>query len=170
MPEATYLDEASGAVARHLANRVSRRSALGRLGLGAVAVSLGSAGAAIFAQRAEAYACPGCAICTNSVRCQCLSGGSNSCPSDTCQCGWWCVNDSGCTSGHKFWIDCCGGCRDANGNVLCSCKYDCIDGATRPYCCYTKEWGCGCGTQGSIWSLIKCRIHVCGSCTPGTNC
>jgi len=163
MAGTTYLEDFGDAVARGLAARVSRRSAIGRIGRGAVAVSLGGAGAALFAPNAAATSCTG----VNSTRCECLVGGSNSCPSDTCACGWWCVSDATCASGHKFWTDCCGGCNDG---ANCACVYDCVDGALRPYCCNLKEWGCGCGTVGSQYSHIKCRIHTCGSCSPGTNC
>jgi hypothetical protein len=162
----TYLESLSNRLARGLATRVSRRSAVGRLGRGAIAVSLGSAGAAIFVGGAAAHTC-NCSNCSNSVRCECLPGGSNNCPSGSCQCGWWCVSDGTCPSGHKFWIDCCGGC---NSGQACNCVVDCVDGQQRPTCCHHKEWGCGCGTVGSEFSHIKCRIHVCGSCTPGTNC
>jgi hypothetical protein len=167
MPEETLLETLSNSFAQGLAMRISRRSTLGRLGRGAIAISLGGAGAALLAPGEAFASCSCCTTGNNSIRCQCLAGGSNACPSDTCQCGWWCVSDSTCSSGHKFWTDCCGGC---NNGGLCTCITDCVDGTVRPSCCWTKEWGCGCGTVGSQFSHIKCRIHICGSCTPGTNC
>jgi hypothetical protein len=168
MAEATYLEQLSEAVARGLSARVSRRSALGRLGRGAIAVSLGGGAAAYLSETAAAHGCPCGSGCGFSVRCQCLSGGAvGSCPSGTCECGWWCVNDSSCPSGHKFWIDCCGGC---NNGGSCTCMTDCVDGVSRPYCCHHKVYGCGCGTVGSESSHIKCRIRRCGNCTPGTSC
>lgn len=43
----TWLEELADSIARGLAGRVSRRSFLGRVGVGAVAASLGSVGVAV---------------------------------------------------------------------------------------------------------------------------
>lgn len=151
---ATLLETFSKHSSTYLAGRVSRRSFMGRLGRGAIAATLGGAGATLLLnQRAEAHTCP-CSNCGNSIGCGTLTGVQGSCPSDTCQCGCWCINVSSdkCASGIREWCDCCGGCAEGSGGCRC------VNGI--PTCCYHKEWPEGCGSADTH---IKCRYHKCVS-------
>jgi hypothetical protein len=158
-PTSTRTEQLSDLIARSLAQHVSRRSFLGRLGKGAVAASLGAAGAEalFFPQSASAITCGvnGC-----SVQCSHFPGwNQNSCPTGTCECGSWCFtqHDSNCPNTYKKWSDCCGGI--CNGGANCKCVDAC--GTSYPSCCYQKYWtGFGCGQND--W-YIACRASTCSS-------
>ena len=152
----SYLASLGERVGRGLASRFSRRSFLGQMGAGSVALAVGSGGAAVLsASHAEAalLSCP-CANCGHSVTCEQLNG-SNSCPGDTCECGWWTVCAAPCSSSgyRKVWTDCCGGC---DGKGPCASGW--------PFCYYQKAWGCGCNA-----GRIKCRKWHCSG-PPGVAC
>jgi hypothetical protein len=151
----TNSEALSGAIARRLAMKLSRRSFIGRIGKGTVALSLGGAGAAlILPEAAWAHSCPGGCDCSHSVTCGALTG-SNSCPSGTCECGCWTVTDCGTCSNSpgclKYWCDCCGG-DYCHGGAQCRC----VGGS--PSCCIHKTWSGGCGD--SSWH-IACRKSIC---------
>ena len=159
------LETLSEEIARGFAQRVSRRSFLGRLGKGMIAASLGAGGAAILAEDAFAHAC-NCERCDCSIGCAALPGhNSNSCPPGTCTCGCWCVSGESCPA-FREWCDCCGG--DYCNPHGCRCVTG-TDGCTRPSCCHHKEWPGGCGS--SSWH-IACRRSQCvsaGQCEDFTN-
>lgn len=169
-------------LSRRLANRVSRRSFISRLGRGLAVASVSGLG--VLATAKEAYAVcqyagtdagrcvcgtvtcndpQGESCCTRlSINCADLPGGSNACPSGTCKCGCWCIGDSGCASGLRMWTDCCG-CSPGDCHCLIGC-----DQLSHPTCCRTKCYG-GCGTCGT--SKIKCRVKKCvGMTTCNSNC
>jgi hypothetical protein len=111
--EATILEGLASQTARRMAARISRRSFVGRAGLGLVAASMGGAGTALlFPEVAEAHTCPSGCNCSESVTCVALTG-VNGCPSGTCECGCWTVSDCTRCPGQpncvKSWCDCCGG-------------------------------------------------------------
>jgi hypothetical protein len=165
-------DRGLDAVARKLsgllAERVSRRSALEKVGRYGMAMSLGAAGVALapggLAEAAALASCCDTCVsnpcggsgCPNSVWC----GLGGVCPSGTCECGSWSIGGS-CTSGGKsgtyYAGDCCGNC---GGGTNCACH----SGAVQ--CCNYHEWqngwcavnDCTCGTSG--W-FIKCRRQYC---------
>lgn len=141
------MDKMSERVSRQLAGRFSRRSMLGSLGKGAVTLSAVGAGLELTAGTAMA-ACGGN---TTSITCATLTG-SNSCPANTCGCGYWqtCSQSECSSSAGKIWSDCC-------AQYACSCT--CPSGF--PSCCFQKEWGQGCGTGGQ--SNVICRRWYCGS-------
>lgn len=162
-PPETRLDAAVGALSRGLAERLTRRSAVARVGRLSVALSLGAAGEMLMSDEALAAGCCGacksCSCCCNfSVWC----GQGGYCPSGTCECGGWTYNET-CTSGGRsgvYWYgDCCGQC---GGGADCSCS----GGA--PSCCNYHEWNngscaqndCTCGSAG--W-FIKCRRKYCNT-------
>ena len=154
----TWLETLSDSLSRGLAGRISRKSFVGRVSRGAVAATLGGAGATLFmTESAEAHANP----CANGCSVQCSrhpSWGANSCPSGTCECGCWCISVSTgvCGSGLKEWCDCCGG--DFCLPQGCTCISAC--GTTYPSCCNHKVWAEGCGSAD--WH-IACRYSKCVS-------
>lgn len=164
------LEGAVGALARTLAERLTRRSTLARLGRYGVALSLGAAGTTLLDDQAWAAAstcCGGgcqhtcCGGCNYSVWCN--YGGY--CPPGTCECGGWTLCERCTTSGGQagvYWYgDCCGGC--GNG---CSCS------GCSPSCCNYHDWNngscaaCDCRTGDSAWH-INCRRKYCNTNTAG---
>lgn len=147
----THLESLSNRASRRLAGRISRRSFMGRVGKGAIAATLGSAGANLLLAPAIAHDNPCQAGC--SIGCATLTG-SNNCPSGSCNCGCWCIRvPSGtCSSTYREWCDCCGGCQ---GNLKC---VEGSDGLTHPSCYNHKAWPEGCDDLH-----IKCRRHRCVS-------
>jgi hypothetical protein len=138
-----YDFESAGETAsRFLANRFSRRSFIGSLGTGAVALAAG--GVATVARPEEAEAAYGCTY-DRSTDCY-RYWGYNDCPPNTCGCGYWEVCDHTRCSLTKRWSDCCG-----HG---CSCH--CVDG--HPSCCAPKTYPQGC--SGDV-GRIKCRRWYC---------
>lgn len=142
------LDRRSERLSRHLASRFSRRSMLGAIGKGAITLSAAGAGVELATGTAAAAACGGN---TTSITCATLTG-SNSCPGNTCGCGYWQIcNQNQCSSAAgKVWSDCC-----AQYSCSCSCP------SGYPSCCFQKEWSQGCGTRGV--SNVICRRWYCGS-------
>lgn len=165
----TRLAGISETVSRSLAARVSRRSFFGRLGSGAVALSLGSAGATLLSQQdAIAHSTCGCGLCTAAPSNDCCSGrdsigcgnlpgwNQNSCPTNSSLCGCWVISvaTSTCSSGLREWCDCCGGCGTPTD---CHC-YTADDGQFSPSCCRHKFYT---GGTGDSCSHIKCRRNRC---------
>jgi hypothetical protein len=152
------LESAAEIVSRRLANTISRRSFLGRLGVGAVAATVGNgASALIFTRSAYAHTNPCQSGC--SISCGTLTG-SNACPAGTCNCGCWCVrvSTSICQSTLRHFCDCCGGDYCNAPGHGCRCIQG-SDGLTHPSCCLHKLWPDGCGVQGE-WH-IACRTLGC---------
>jgi hypothetical protein len=93
-----------------------------------------------------------CLTSPNSTFCCSLSGGSNACPSGTDACGWWqcCVPTLYCSSGTRYFVDCC----DPN----CGSPH-CANGHcdSRVTCCFPAEWK-NCNT---MHGTIKCRVVLC---------
>jgi hypothetical protein len=149
-------DGASERFARSLASRFTRRSFLGDVGKGGIALALGGAvGGIVGVEEAAASHCSSACACTSvssvSVRCDDIPGyWVNDCPSGSCLCGNWCSSSGPC-SGMTRWRDCCGNC----GGGMC---IHAQDGVCRPKCCYHKEWSGGCG-DGSWY--VKCRKWTC---------
>jgi hypothetical protein len=141
------MDDVVERINRRLASRFSRRSLLGSIGKGAIALCAAGAGVELTAPDAVASACGGN---TTSITCSTLTG-SNACPANTCGCGFWQICDqTECShAAGKVWSDCC-------AQYSCSCT--CPSGF--PSCCFTKEWGQGCGSGASH---IVCRRWYCGS-------
>jgi hypothetical protein len=160
-PTSTRAEQVSDLIARSLAQHISRRSFLGRLGKGVVAVSLGAAGAEALLRPPTAMAIT-CDVNGCSIQCSQLNGwNQNSCPTGTCECGCWCLisSNQGCPNSHKQWCDCCGGGWCGAPGHGCHCQTAGCNGKTYPTCCYTKEWtGQGCGD--SSWH-IACRKSDC---------
>lgn len=152
----TKLERYSKVATTRLARSVSRRSFIGRVGRGAIAASLGSAGAALLANNSALAHTGGCGCadgCGLSVSCDNLPGHMhNSCPSGSCGCGCWCCSTTGCASGYREWCDCCGGCSGGAG---------CANG--KPTCYNHAVWSNGC--NGHIH--IKCRRK---NCVPRSSC
>src|SRR5215831_10902530 len=85
-------DRLTAGTAKVLANRLPRRTFIGKVGLFAAAAVMGSAASTLLSPD-PAWAQGGCGCNgNNSVSCQCLTG-LNACPSGTCQCGCWAVCD-----------------------------------------------------------------------------
>lgn len=161
------LDGAVGSLSRALARRVTRRSALGRIGKYGVALSLGAAGTSLIEDQAWAAASAASGCCSNCInkcghsQCNdsiyCNYGGY--CPPGTCECGAWSYYQE-CGPGNKgiiFYGDCCGGC---GGGANCSCP----GGA--PHCCNYHEWDNGqCAAYqcqcNSTTFYINCRRSYC---------
>jgi len=165
----TRLEAGVGNLSRALAQRLTRRSALTRLGQYGAALSLGAAGAALLDEKAwAAAACSCCGQCTGgsccgseSVWCANLPGWyQNSCPSGTCGCGSWVAGTcSSSSTPYLRYADCCGACGDGS---YCYCP----GGA--PSCCHTQTYTNGscsnctntcCGTVNHV----KCRRWFCSS-------
>jgi hypothetical protein len=161
----TWLEDVTEAIARALAARVSRRSFLGRVGKGTIAVALGgSAGAALMNADSAfgTHANCNCQNCSCSASCNQLWG-TNACPTvafgacaDACACGSWCFSDSGCPSTIRRWEDCC-------GINYCNCSGGprCAGSPSRPVCVHHKTYSGGCGTIGT--SQVVCRQTACTS-------
>lgn len=150
------LEIAAESVSRKLANTISRRSFLGRLGIGAIAATLGNgASVLIFPEEAAAHTNPCQSGC--SISCGTLTG-SNACPAGTCNAGCWCVrvSTSICQSTLRHFCDCAGG--DYCGSHPCHCVTG-TDGLTHPSCCLHKLWPDGCGVVDE-WH-IACRVIDC---------
>jgi hypothetical protein len=106
-----------------------------------------------------------CSSCTsglcfsshNSAFCCTLTNGTNDCPPNTDPCGWWrcCIPTSYCSSGFKYFVDCCG-CSGAGQCAQDSC-------GNRKICCYGQEWPNCTPTHAPT---IRCRIVRCVN--PGT--
>jgi hypothetical protein len=171
------LDHAVESLSRGLARRMTRRSALSKLGRYGVAMSLGASGVALLKdERASAVitstCCQSCrGGCCNCDSYWCSLGGV--CPSYTCRCGaWW----AGCycaNGARLYYGDCCGNCGCGS---YCNCAADrCGNGACNqpggcspcPACCHqfqhTSDTGrecgdCGCGCP---W-YVNCRRAFCG--------
>lgn len=147
MAELWSIENGAEHISRRLASRFSRRSFLGGIGKGSVALAAASAGIAIDADVAGAATY--CGGNTSSITCATLTG-SNSCPPNTCGCGYWLVcAQQECTYG-KIWSDCC-------AQYTCNCSRP----SGFPSCCFTKEWRQGCGTLNQ--SKVKCRRWYCSS-------
>ncbi len=159
----THLQGASEWLTRGIAERITRRKALDRLGKSAIALTLGGAAGAALADPAQAHI-PGayCGQCTGStscctavsVKCTNLPGwNQNSCPPGTCGCGSWVepVSTSICSSGQRRYADCCGAC---NNGQLCTC----IGGA--PSCCRHQDYTNG-SCNDCLNQHIKCRRWFC---------
>ena len=181
------LGQAAGSLSRALAQRITRRSAVSRIGRYGVAVSMGAAGAALFDPEVAlaAYPC-GCGSCAPGGGGGCSAGkcyydsrwcdyGGN-CPPNTCRCGAWsagcgCVGSNG-ARGTWYYGDCCGNC--GGGNCNCSNSYDCSGGPCGggrtgypcPSCCHQLEhYGdpnreCGTCNCSSPW-YVNCRRALC---------
>ena len=154
----TRAESATEGVTRWIAGRSPRRSFLGTIGRVMLVSATGAAGStALWEESAQAV--PLCGINGHSVRCYCLTG-SNSCPSGTCECGYWgaCPGQGDitfCSPKITYWHDCCDldGCSSA-------CVDDCGRG-TMHSCYYHKEYSGGCGTINV--SVIRCRYWSCSS-------
>lgn len=171
------LDHAVGSLSRGLARRVTRRSAVSRLGRYGAALSLGAAGAALLDDTAWAAAtsscCQGCyGTCPKYDSRWCDDGGQ--CPSTTCQCGaWW--SGCYCSNGQKWMYgDCCGDCG-CGTDCFESSSYDCSvgpcptaggNGSPCPSCCFqfahvSSVRQCGDCTSCSCPWYIRCRRAFC---------
>jgi hypothetical protein len=146
-------ERSSERFSRVLARRFSRRSFLGNFGKGAIVVASGGAGSVIIDARdatAHAISCQH----NESISCNELTG-SNSCPSETCGCGYWFVcGTAACPGIAKVWSDCCAATSSACAN-LCRC----VNGW--PRCCNHKQWDQGCGELNV--THIKCRRWYCST-------
>lgn len=150
--KSSLLESSSDAFARRLAQRVSRRSFLGRVGKGAiVAATAGVAGVALLDVGAFAHVNPCQETC--SISCESLPGhNANSCPGSTNTCGCWCINVSSVcgATGIREWCDCC-------GDNYCQGNRQCVEGTdnrTHPSCYNHDAYG-----PGS--EHIACRRHHC---------
>jgi hypothetical protein len=145
MHDSTPIDALGERIARTLASGFSRRSFLGSLGRGSLALATAGTVSAIDAEPSAASICGH----NSSTSCADLTG-SNVCPPNTCGCGYWleCAQQQ-CTYG-KVWSDCC-----AQYSCVCTCT-----SKGWPTCCFTKEWPQGCGNSSS---KIVCRRWYCSS-------
>jgi hypothetical protein len=163
----THLERVSESVTRSLAGRTSRRSFIGRLGKGAVAASLGSAGVALLRAPASAFAlpCSGCSIACRYLR----DWNQNSCPTNSCMCGSWVIHvlTTTCSSGYRRWTDCCNsGWCGAHGGERCDTSE--LDGSSHPTCHNPKDYPNTVNdTCGSSTTKIVCRKHNCVSSGAG---
>lgn len=173
--EAT-LDRAVGSISRALAQRITRRSAVSKLGRYGVALSLGAAGVTLLDDRAKAATISACCQSCRGGCCNCDSfwcGLGGSCPSYTCRCGAWWAGCK-CSNGAKLMYgDCCGGCNCGN---FCNCgSGDCNNGPCNqpggcspcPGCCHQFQHNsdtgraCGdCSTCSCPW-YVNCRRAFC---------
>jgi hypothetical protein len=135
------VDKKIGALSQAMANRLSRRSFLGRVGATAVAASVGTTASMLYgAGPAQAVnVSEFCGNIMSTMYCNTAYG---------CYCGCW-------NAGSCSFCDCCdkgswcsshGGCRYPYGNATC---------------CYKKEWTspAGCGVLNQ--TLIICRDEFC---------
>jgi hypothetical protein len=137
------LDAVVEAGTRRVANRVSRRAFLGRLGGALVAVGTGGS---VFwsASPAQADSC-GCTHSGHSTSCV-----INGCPSGSWNCGAWYVCTSNCVGGERMkkYLDCC----------KTSCTQGCgSDGY--PRCCYDAPYMSG--TQKVYCRAAFCTNYTC---------
>lgn len=176
------LDRAIDSVSRGLARRMTRKSAITKLGRYGVAMSLGATGVSLLKDETAwagttATCCQSCIAdfyghsCCGCDSYWCNTGGV--CPSYTCRCGaWWagCY----CTGGARLYYgDCCGNC---NCGGLCNCgSSGCGGGPCNqaggcspcPNCCHqfehTSDTGRACGDCGCTcpW-YVNCRRAFCG--------
>lgn len=132
-------DGVAETTARRAANGLSRRSLLGRVGIGLAAIGAGSLGVAAREARASTLSC-GCAVCGNSTSC-----GVGACPAGSCNCGAWYMCE--CSSGTRLrsYQDCCSSCPTAGCGA---------DG--RPTCLYSAPYGTCSG-----YTKVKCRVITC---------
>jgi hypothetical protein len=153
-----------------VANRISRRSFIGRVsGVAAAA----AAGAAAFPDPAAALTCdcPGggcntgcndrsksCGVNGHSVTCGGLTGNGGQCPYYTVACGsWGCTCSSQCPGSQvRIWTDCCAIADQCSDPSSCRCVRD-TDGVTRPTCCYGHCYQGG----GTNCHHIVCRYQKC---------
>ena len=147
---------ATDTAANFMMQRTSRRGLLVRATIVGSALALGPVRYLMRPGTAWAYSTT-CTSCTsglcysssNSAFC-CTIYGTNACPSGTSACGWWrcCISTLYCSSGYRYFIDCCGGCGTGH------CVNDsCGD---RKTCCYPKSWDNCTGT-----GTIQCRAVLC---------
>lgn len=150
MTPAQRIDAAVESASRRLASGFSRRSFLGQVGGGAVALSVGGLATAADQAYAECGPCTG----VDSVTCKFLTG-ENHCPGNSCTGGFWVVSGGICqTEGRGTetrWADCLGECG------TCTCHNE--NGTCRPSCCNFKQWPGGCHEGEQI--RIKCRVWSC---------
>lgn len=173
------VDRAVERFSRTLAERLTRRSAVARLGGYGVALSLGAAGVALLEpDRARADPC-GCGGCKNvSCGCNlsiwCNAGGD--CPSGTCHCGGWTFSCSCSSNGHSgcWWYgDCCG---DCGAGSSCLCYSDTCGNS--PSCCNQPEWYfnafcnniCNCNNPWHIYCRRKYCNTDAGACGSPASC
>lgn len=164
-PNETYTSLAIRKLSIRAANRITRRSLIGRLGFGMATATLGARGL-ILTSTAWAHAACDLGGCTaapsrnccgqNSIKCENLPGGSNSCPSGTIHCGCWSVGQSTCSPGLQlWWCDCCNNC--GGGGSDCSCILS-DTGVYHPHCCWHKTWN---NQDGTCWDHVYCRHSKC---------
>jgi len=181
--QTSALEILGATVSRSMAAKLSRRSFVGRLGQGVIALTFGAAGATLFRPAsASALSCSDSSCDPCSIACEHLNGfsGGNKCPNGTCDCGSWTVSlsTSGlCPQNLRRWIDCCdkgSWCANHGGP---NCNSVGTDGRHKPSCCNHKEWG-GCPFDSCTGTgVIVCRRHICvsskgncyhdGYCQPG---
>lgn len=165
------LDRAGAWVQRALARRVTRRSAVARIGRYGVALSLGAAGVELL-NPPQAWAnrlncCGGCVGgCCGCESRWCDEGGN--CPSGTCGCGYWlqggqCIGSNG-LKGTVAYGDCCGDCGDGS-DCRCSSSFNCNGTCSScQSCCNEFQWyesSHSCGSCGCPAWFIKCRRQFC---------
>ena len=161
---------AIAALSRALAQRLTRRSALTRLGRYGVALSLGAAGASLLDDAAWAAGatstsccgggcikkCCGSTTCNDSIWCY----DNGYCPSGTCPCGSWISGT--CTvngkSGTQWNGDCCGGCSPVSTTCNCvGCNVTCCN-----YHTYNNGDCAACTScSGDSAYHIACRRQYC---------
>lgn len=173
----TMLDRGAASLSRAMAKRVTRRSALSKVGRYGMAISLGAAGSVLLDdQRAEAdvlaSGCGGCrGGCCNHNSYWCSLGGR--CPDVTCRCGsWWA--GCRCSNGARLMYgDCCGDCN-CGGYCTCISSTGCNGGPCNepgggspcPSCCHQIEYvgdpnrECGVCKTDCPW-YINCRRAYC---------
>jgi hypothetical protein len=136
---------------RRVANRITRRSFIGRAALATSAV--GAGGLAFKSSYAPASNAYPCRVCCDSTTCGCTP--CHGCPSGTCAGGSWYECTSHCPTGYYTrYRDCLSG----NCSTYCGC-----DG--RPGCYYNTPYG-SCGGHTKVW----CRSITClgpAPCTSG---
>jgi hypothetical protein len=144
------LERAGEHWSRRLAATRSRRSFLGMVG--GAGVTLAAGVELLNSEALATHQCSGGCCSGNSTTCYDYYH-SNSCPSWTCECGYWDVCGTttppcGGSTPIKRWRDCCDGQCD---------QLRCCGGA--PSCCNKKVYSQGCGTVGS--TRIRCRYWTC---------
>jgi hypothetical protein len=154
--DGSRLELAVGGASRSLAGRFSRRSFIGRLGLGVVAASLGESGLSLMRPGLAGATIASCGTC--SVSCNYLPGWlQNSCPTNSCRCGHWCFTDSTCPSGQtRRWTDCCDlGWCGAHGGCYC------VTSKNKVTCCNSRTYSpYDCNPSGA---KVVCRFNACNS-------
>jgi hypothetical protein len=152
------LSDLAQSTSKGLARRLSRRGAFGTVGR----VAIATLGGGVLAEGLLAEPAAASASCSTneSIPCDCLSGGNNSCPSGTTQGGCWIACVSGlCGGTHAAqFCDCCGGCS----GLPCSTKTNCHTwNHGLCSCCFNAALGAYCSDN----HFSKCRTY---SCTPIT--